>query len=744
MRGAFFVSAGSIMPDLFTIPADILTREANSNLAGFFTTSANMAASADTRLTAMEEQPLHAARRQDAGYAIVERAFQYKALANVSLDSAKDALLRYISIITPSVFIQDNTRYACFGPALAYDLLKDDMSSADRTTYLTWADQCINALYSQLLTEPTAFVPGTPFLYGAATAYRVGGLGVLIVSSGLTKTTELAACVSAYESYQTLGWGADGDPKEEGTFYPYAGLSDALWFGSQVWDMSEWTQLATYLSWLAYPGSTVHGIKCPAVGGTNNAAAMVGDFIWRLNESSLSNLFRLHPGAFSRQPMSACMWAPATGTPATPGTPGAFDYKVFTKSRQMIVRQDSDSASDFYALIHLGGEWGPGRAHPDRGQVILHAKGRPWLFDPGGLSDSPIPQEAADHAETLIDGVGQGFYPHIATFGTPVDDSIATVIKCNLKKAYDYKTQGVNTPGYALDADGLWSASHNPVQFAYRTVAVVKRDGMPAPYLVVYDQIRKDNGSHTYKMQFPLPTALQFVADRIVQKVAYQPGLKILLPGTGANGDLNLTAGQLKGIGQYVSQSPSNYNFRITYGDASTQQLFPYAGDNYGWTAHDALTQSINNITKLVPIGRPAVLVTSPVSAPSGWTAINDPNVFAECLVFNLGAGTIGSTARFFSSRPGTMLHVTQTAVEPDLRMMFVPKLNSLSAAGDAAIEEPQVTAISSTQTRVYWPVSGDVQVLTFGGDAGIVVTEGEVPITTTTYRPRPLKGKRK
>jgi hypothetical protein len=142
---------------------------------------------------------------------------------------------------------------------------------------------------------------------------------------------------------------------------------------------------------------------------------------------------------------------------------------------------------------------GPSHMHADRNAFTLMGKGRMWAIDGGGWAPQDI-----FHNELLIDGAGEGYFPHYGEITNYTDTSWYTAITGNAKEAYDYQTQMESRiPPNELGTiwtmiDGFWSKPYNPVLRANRTAVRVSGAHQ---YALILDDIAKDSAYHNYTWQ---------------------------------------------------------------------------------------------------------------------------------------------------------------------------------------------------------------------------------------------------
>lgn len=199
----------------------------------------------------------------------------------------------------------------------------------------------------------------------------------------------------------------------------------------------------------------------------------------------------------------------------------------------------------------------PSHDHADRGQFTLAALGRAWACD--GYRDT----ESKYHNVVTIDGRGQAYFPTPGRWVASEDTPSATTAVVDAKYCWDWQwTKSMFTEsrsslerrsqawgiesaerqqsripldrwevdplpsvtayynGYADRAHGdprMWDdedgwqlrAPWYPVQKAFRTVTLARGDH---PYVLVVDDIRKDNAEHLYEWRMNAPSDVSAVS----------------------------------------------------------------------------------------------------------------------------------------------------------------------------------------------------------------------------------------
>lgn len=196
----------------------------------------------------------------------------------------------------------------------------------------------------------------------------------------------------------------------------------------------------------------------------------------------------------------------------------------------------------------------PSHDHSDRGQFVLFAHGRPWACD--GYRDS----ESKYHNIMTVDGYGQGFFPTPGRWVTLAQGEQADIALMDLKYAYDWfwphtpwveseemlKRRGMEEcipkmkqvlsrfplekfeldplpgvrrfyAGYDKFDPRLWNnedgpqlrAPWNPVQRATRISGLFRGKH---PYVLVCDDMKKDEQERLYEWRMNMPTDVDLVS----------------------------------------------------------------------------------------------------------------------------------------------------------------------------------------------------------------------------------------
>lgn len=195
--------------------------------------------------------------------------------------------------------------------------------------------------------------------------------------------------------------------------------------------------------------------------------------------------------------------------------------------------------------------------HADGGRLVVNADGCEWTYDYHRQTKD------TEQSEVLIDGKGQGFFPTPAKWLGAADDHDAAFGACDLSYCYDWRWEKqilmwspddprLDCPAYAgykpqilefqnsgdraqaeydpsagprdyysgyLAGDPkMWDQDswvvrlpYNSVKYAYRTAGLVRGDH---PYVLVVDDIQKDDKPHLYTWQLMLNPQVTQIGEK--------------------------------------------------------------------------------------------------------------------------------------------------------------------------------------------------------------------------------------
>jgi len=422
--------------------------------------------------------------------------------------------------------------------ALIYDVLYDQMSADDHFLFRKGiAYHCWNT-YDMSITEE--------FGLGFHKNYRAGhmgalGLGALVLEGETRLETHewLDKAMRVSLAWCNVAIRADGMYPEGVTYYSYLLRNQTLFFSAlgrrKGVDYFARTNLPASLRWVVWSSlpwgrefDNFNDARYPLRANDYIAILQgrfpgIGDYlVQRINGDHLryqSNPFALlhgrQPDLTGFDPKRELGWA-----------------EVFPEAGMVAFRTGWDAEAMAVMAYATKYEYAS-HSQADRGQFNVYGYGRKWAIDSGYGNDAKIANSAtpsAAHNLVLIDGKGQGFDPTMRQSGTfaEVEDFAAAgglgYARINQKKAYDFLAR------YHYSQ----IREYNPVHHAKRHLLFV-RGGETPPFLLVYDDIRKDDAEHAYTWQLHSDPAnqLQLVAGHIQMTPLAYVGKTAFARGTG-------------------------------------------------------------------------------------------------------------------------------------------------------------------------------------------------------------------
>jgi hypothetical protein len=133
----------------------------------------------------------------------------------------------------------------------------------------------------------------------------------------------------------------------------------------------------------------------------------------------------------------------------------------------------------------------------DNNSFTIIGRGAPMVIDSGAANraDETSPSSSLGHNSVFIDGRGE----HVAGQGKGVDAEITAVAHDDLFVA----VTGDATRSYS-------ARNYNTVRWAYRHAVFVK---LPVPYIVTFDDIRKDGDAHDFEQLLHVPRGERTVSS---------------------------------------------------------------------------------------------------------------------------------------------------------------------------------------------------------------------------------------
>ena len=413
------------------------------------------------------------------------------------------------------------------------------------------------------------------------------------------------------------------------------------------------------------------------------------------------------------------------------------------RGRGMTVSRTGFGPQDWHLAIEAGPH-AAGHDQCDKGTFTLRAYGADLAIDSGYGNDGEVLKSGSSYAHNvvLIDDQSQPMRYH--------NQSSGRITGFHHSDLLDWvRTDAREAWGVRYNHD--WRPSRTtPVQRAERTFLFVRGVAGVPPYLVVMDDIVKDEDEHDYTWQWHIPARLAFQTDSVPWRAVPQASsFDVLSTTQDSAGSANFTfevkqagAYQLLGLtragGRELAKSDS---FFLVMDDGKKLTWDISAGGNPTWSwvqdrgvpttatfeltpgthvAHLGKREPEAELAKLalVPVGTelPVSPVTDPVNAIV--LTVADAKMGAEPFrVIKAGAisgskatlevfpvrpaGGKVTTAWFETSREGShpRLQYTVRAKEPRFLMVLVPRQDG--------IPQPKVVPDGDWGVRVIW---GDTQ----------------------------------
>jgi hypothetical protein len=413
------------------------------------------------------------------------------------------------------------------------------------------------------------------------------------------------------------------------------------------------------------------------------------------------------------------------------------------QGRGLVVCRSGFGPDDLY----LATEAGPhvaGHDQADKGTFTLYAYGADLAIDSGYGNDGEPRKSGSAYAHNvvLIDGEGQPMRYH--------NQSSGHITGFHHSKLLDWvRTDARDAWGIRYDGD--WRPSTTtPVKRAERTLLYVRGAAGVPPYVVVMDDIIKDDQEHDYTWQWHIPADMAFTTDSVPWRAAPMPiQFDVLTSGETGGGAADFTftvtkagdyqvAGLVRAGGKDAGKSDS---FFVTVDGGKMLTWDLQTGPNLGWdwvmdrgmdsasvfhfepgthVVHLSRREPEAELAKLALLPAGAKVPLSPMEDPAGGTVctiadakmgqtpfqvqragtVSGPNASLEVFPVRPAASTV-TTAWFETSREGShpRLQYTVRDTQPRFVMVLVPR--------KAGIPRPKVVADGDWGARVIW---GDTQ----------------------------------
>lgn len=249
-----------------------------------------------------------------------------------------------------------------------------------------------------------------------------------------------------------------------------------------------------------------------------------------------------------------CMnWENSEELPLEIGKLGLPITAVYPYQGLFITRSDFSDDAVYLNLLARQDAWYDRHENVDRGRFVFAALGRRWVLD-RQWGQAP---NSSDHSLVHIDGiaqaeatVGRGKAPNgrlidHADVGETDGAAVFSYCVMDLKNAYDwlwshswqkpgegwepetrsfeelgwkwkrpgqpeslYGSDNKDVLAYNFEGCNLWRKPNNPVEYCWRTAVLVRGEH---PYVIIVDDVKKDNQRRTYDWYMPIPDDVDFV-----------------------------------------------------------------------------------------------------------------------------------------------------------------------------------------------------------------------------------------
>lgn len=679
------------------------------------------------------------------------------------------ALLAFVRHVAPDAPKRDHSRTDP-GIAFAYDWAFRHLNDQERAEVRGWLVEACRAVEATLEEAPWGFKTGpdirhrdnwTPFITGAF------GLSALAIEGedGF-EPRWFTKSAAAMEQFLKEGIGAEGAPAESIHYFAYGMANGAHFLDAMarrerpVWTQENLRGVPSYWLHDMFPfGPDFNSLQdtrdlhmgCEDIYHRLHLARPLDPVMQRVYQQYLEN-----PNTTTVSHSGRALWAepsdPTVAAKAATEPPGRY----FATNGLLYARSDWLPGAAYFSFQSDPLIFGPSHAHADRNGFTFAALGRLWAMDGGGW----LPQDIF-HNTVLIDGRGQGLFPQAGRIVDFVDQGWAAAITGDAKLAYDWRSapRPDNSPAHRNEwrqIGGIWSTAHNPVQAAFRTVVFVRG---PHPYLLVSDNIRKDDAAHSYewRMLTPLSSRIEMLPDAAgvrlspvetaVAPLAFQPAedqdpqpLRIAFALPQAQPVvLWILAG-------HQTWEPWNWSLFVSLDQKTRERVLMAAGDSAlpHWQRltpakgeltlpagpHDLALEAIGTVRVHALLVAPPgfdprepmakmpeeaqLIPMQPDLLPAGWRLIDDSGSTVQCDVRVLAPADVKPGAALLHCvRPDDrsdrghlgLVRITANTEEPRFRVLLWPHRQ-----GE---KEPQIVA-DALHARLTWP-DGTVDEWTFG-----------------------------
>lgn len=453
---------------------------------------------------------------------------------------------------------------------------------------------------------------------------------------------------------------------------------------------------------------------------------------------------------------------PGIGSPSQFDGPQALGYLLFWRpypaldpaavlplgqhfrGRGLVVSRTGFGSEDWHISV-LAGPYVAGHDQCDKGSFTLRAYGADLAIDSGYGNDGDPEKSHSSfaHNMVLIDGEGQPMHYHNQSSGWITGfhhSDLLDWVRVDAREAW------------SLRYDTNWRPiPTNPVERAERAFLFLRENHGVPPYLVVMDDIVKDDAERDYTWQWHIPSNMAFATDSLPWRAEPQrlrfPVLRA--PETNARAEFTFTvdtagtyqlAALTRAGGQDLGKSDS---FFVTLGDGpritwdipatATLNWSPVMHRGAAGPATFALEPGTHlvrldkrepeaELAKLALLPAAAEIPLSPYAEPSVGQVlpatdanrgeppfplvpagtVQGPEVTLEVFPVRPGGGKV-ATDWFETSREGShpRLHYTVRSRAPRFLMVLLPR--------KAGIPRPEVVPDGDWGARIVWGDTADI-----------------------------------
>jgi hypothetical protein len=537
------------------------------------------------------------------------------------IGAAADMLHAVVTGITPSAqeFKRIDIARLVMQAGLAYDYLYPALDTGARVEARRWLAESLTLMAATLANADFGFSPTgrrnynwTPFIVGA---FGVGALSIEGESGYDPAWYRQAA--AAMRDFLDRGIHASGSPWEVTIMYLAYGFSQGAYFldamgrrGEPVWRHPHLLNLSLWWTYDMMPW----GEQFNTLSDTPSTNMGLDEIYFRLALADPSALMRWvyrnvaeAPNSGPYAQSSGALWAMPLDSKVQNVDVAQLRLPltgVFPES-SLVYMRSGWGPQDVYLEFQSANEYVGGHAHADRNSFTFMALGRMWAIDSGYHIAL-----GTDHNIVQIDGKSEGFFPQQGRIIQQVEapGGWASTSIGDAKIAYDWAALGSGPRSRMIQ--GLMSVPFNPVNYAYRSVTLVRGNH---PYILITDAIAKnDEQKHRYTWQMMTPVG-NAVEDAGNGRLTIKPA---------GSGETFLRS-------RSGSRQPLTASFKVL--TRGNYRFYLLMGHDYRAAWNSSVTLSVNQATPI------RTLMDAGESSQSHWQPVQ---VNGRPLVQSLQAGT--------------------------------------------------------------------------------------------------------